>query len=459
MAETMMLPPDKGSPHRKAITLWDDLWHGRYLYDQNRTETVDAAPGYSRSFSRLVSGLFQRQAPNYTNPDTTNAPLTQNQLAALLAEIVAKGAGYGHVLVRPVSDGAGWQPSVVAPTQFHVTWAHRTPQHVVVWDYARDPRKPEDDRSGLAITETWTPGRDQPGRVVTKVYETTSGAKGTELGREIDTANPPEKLADHPFVVSAQNDQIPRDVQVFVWAWEDIGPVSLWYTNEGVINGLARLWDQEQDDAEMTRRRIAMPEDMIGKANVMADDGTTVIARPGFHKHDNLLMVGSSMSAEHGPNGGVTPIEFDDDLIQRERIEGRENALLESVGINPASIGRNVAGRSDSGVAKRADNQMTMNTITEPARAAEVTLSAAVTEAARLGTGTVTTTQWDVTVSEGLKENPVESAETARALRDADAASTRTLIATAHPTWSDTEVDAELALMEAEGAAVAPLEL
>ena len=34
---------------------------------------------------------------------------------------------------------------------------------------------------------------------------------------------------------------------------------------------------------------------------------------------------------------GSTPIEFGDDLMQRERIERRENALLEAVGINPAS--------------------------------------------------------------------------------------------------------------------------
>ena len=63
-----------------------------------------------------------------------------------------------------------------------------------------------------------------------------------------------------------------------------------------------------------------------------------------------------------------------------------------------------------------------------------------------------------VTVHEGLKENPVESAENAGALRDAEAASTRTLIATAHPTWSETEIDEELELMQADGSAISPIE-
>jgi hypothetical protein len=180
-----------------------------------------------------------------------------------------------------------------------------------------------------------------------------------------------------------------------------------------------------------------------------------VIARPGFNKHDNLLLLSSSMSAEHGPDGGVTPIEFSDDLVQRDRIERRENSLLEMVGINPASIGRNVGGRSDSGVAKRADNQMTMNTVTAPARAAEVALSAAVSEIARL---TQTGTDISVSVSEGLKENPIESAETASKLRDAEAASTQTLVKTAHPTWTPDEVMAEVELMQAENLATAPPE-
>ena len=126
------------------------------------------------------------------------------------------------------------------------------------------------------------------------------------------------------------------------------------------------------------------------------------------------------------------------------------------MGINPQSVGRNVSGRSDSAAAKRADQQMTMNTVTEPARNAERVLSAIFTECARLNPGDTRPVM--VSVHEGLKENPAESAEVANALRNAEAASTRTLVRTAHPTWSDDQVDAEVEAMRAEGMSVDPIE-
>ena len=463
MADVPVLPPDAASELRPLIAGWHDLWLGRYRYDGARTDSqVTAAPGYSRSFARLIAGLFQRQTPSIVGvPDGAEPPMAANRLADLLTETVAKGAGYGQVLIRPVFDGVMWQPSVVAPTRYAVTWAHRRVQQVIVWDYARDPRKRDDDKAGLVFVETWTPGDgDSPGMVATRVFETSAASGKTEIGRELDTQNPPDALAEHPFIVSAQNDDIARDVFVFVWAWEDVGPVSLWYTNEDVLVGLAKLWDQEQDDAEMTRKRVAMPAELLGRSKVTVEGESTVIARPGFNKHDNILLLGSSMSAEHGPNGGVTPIEFGDDLVQRERIERRENALLEAVGINPASIGRNVGGRSDSASAKRADNQMTMNTITSPARNVEQTLTATVRELVRLRSPLAAVpADLAVAVHEGLKENPAESVDVAKGLRDADAASTETLVRTAHPTWSEMQVADEVARMEAEGAAVAPIEI
>ena len=403
-----------------------------------------------------MAGLFERQSPSY-EPEVAEPPLSESELSELMHETVSKGAGYGLVLVRPVSDGVGWRASVIAPTMFHVRWVHRRPAKVTVWDYADDPRT-DDDKAGLAFVEEWVPAVEGPGQVTTRIFETTAdpATGGMKLAHELDPSSPPASLEDHPFFLSAQNDSTLRDVFPYVWAWEDFGPVPLWYTNENVIRGLARLWDQEQDDAEMTRKRVAMPDDTLGRATVRADGTQDILARPGFNKHDNILLLSSSMSAEHGPNGGVTPIEFGDDLIQRERIERRENALLEAVGINPASIGRNVGGRSDSGVAKRADNQMTMNTITAPARRVEGLLTRVTRELARLNGKTPG--DWSVSVHEGLKQNPIESAEVAVKLRDAEAASTKTRVQTAFPTWSDEEVDAEVALIES-GDPMAPLEL
>jgi hypothetical protein len=227
---------------------------------------------------------------------------------------------------------------------------------------------------------------------------------------------------------------------------------------EPVLEGLARLWDQEQDDAELTRKRVAMPENLVGRKQVLGENGV-VIARPGLSATDNIILLGSQASAQHGPSGGVTPIEFSDDLVQRDRIERRENSCLEMACINPASIGRTVGGRSDSAAAKRADNQMTMNTISGPARHAEIVLTAAVENLVTLNGWPVPAEGVTVQVTEGLKVDQTESAETARALYQAEAASTRTLVATAHPTWEDADIEAEVELMQSENMASAPLEI
>ena len=96
MADTVILPPDKGTVHRTLVARWDRLWKGTYSYDTaNRSTTAEAAPGYTRSFSRLVAGLFQRQAPTV---DTDSGPLTPPELSALLEETTAKAAGYGSVV-------------------------------------------------------------------------------------------------------------------------------------------------------------------------------------------------------------------------------------------------------------------------------------------------------------------------------------------------------------------------
>ena len=63
-----------------------------------------------------------------------------------------------------------------------------------------------------------------------------------------------------------------------------------------------------------------------------------------------------------------------------------------------------------------------------------------------------------VSVHEGLKQAPIESAEVAVKLRDAEAASTYTLVAMAHPTWTQEQIEEELARMEADGTAMSAIE-
>ena len=219
-----------------------------------------------------------------------------------------------------------------------------------------------------------------------------------------------------------------------------------------------------------------MPTDLIGET-IVAADGRTVIAAAGFNKRDNLLALPAGMSAQERDKM-VTPIVFPDSLTQRDRIERRENALLESCGISPQSVGRSVSGRSDSGAAKRADMQMTLQTVAGPARRWSTALSVLYSQLARLNesptpepggplpppTRTPPSDSFpaaesvtiSVAVNAGLRPSTSEAAESASLLEAAGAASTKTLVQTAHPDWTADQVTAEVELIRAEGRGTPP---
>ena len=113
-----------------------------------------------------------------------------------------------------------------------------------------------------------------------------------------------------------------------------------------------------------------------------------------------------------------------------------------------------VAGRSDSAAAKRADQQMTTNTVTRPARRLSSALTAVLSQEHRLN-GFAGDSVVGVTVHEGLKPVAAEAVETAARMDAADLASTRTIVETANPGRSDTWYAAEVVRMQEEGRAVA----
>ena len=61
-----------------------------------------------------------------------------------------------------------------------------------------------------------------------------------------------------------------------------------------------------------------------------------------------------------------------------------------------------------------------------------------------------------VVFPDGVRESPLQIAQTSSVLRTAEAASTRTLVALNHPDWTDTQVDQEVALIAGERGAAAP---
>ncbi len=62
----------------------------------------------------------------------------------------------------------------------------------------------------------------------------------------------------------------------------------------------------------------------------------------------------------------------------------------------------------------------------------------------------------DVDFPDGIQEPMLTLAQTATALRSAEAASTRVIVALVHPDWDEPQIDAEVAAIEAERDAAKP---
>lgn len=441
MDAKITLPPFPKSGHRQAVNRWAQM------YDRP-PETLEDAPNYSRWLSNIVAGLMQAKPPEAT------VEADWLDLSELVEDTVRIQASQGMCILRPVHDGEAWVLQTLAPERVAAVWAHRRMISARVWTILPDPTVENDATKAVAVVEDW----DNVAGTVTHSFWrgdlSTAGVFTSNL--ELNPEALPDKIAALPAVSGALADmaaeQTERRLVPVVWQWIKGQPAPIFSGNENVIAGLERLWDQEQTDAEMARNRVAIDERMLGRSTIMSDEGQ-VIASAGFGIRDNVL-------ALKAPQGGAQAvgdqlpfqaISFPDSLTQRDRIERRENALLEMVGINPQSVGRSVSGRSDSAAAKRADQQMTLQTVATPARKLSRALSQALTMVQALNNsgGDV-----EVTVYEGVRLISSESAEEARTLSAAQAASTWTLIATAHPHWSEEQIAEEYARMAEEGLAL-----
>lgn len=441
MPDELSLPPDTATAYRRSVNVWASMF--------NRTiDNQEHAPNYSRWIANIVAGLMQAKPPEATGlPDDDDTDLSE-----LVEEVARVSASMGVAYLRPVFDGAEWTTQVLGPSNVVAYWNHRRLSSALIWVIVDDPTHQKSDAKRLAIVERW--GDD--GRVTLEVWRGDYNAQtGAFTGNKmLPLGSLPTAIEELPAVqgiladIETAGDTL-RYLYPVVWQWQSGYPAPIHAGNEHVVQGLERLWDQEQVDAEMARNRIAIDTKMLTTSPIL-EPGGGIIAPAGFGLRDNVIALSSAPGGAQGIDKQLPfhVISFPDSLTQRERIERRENALLECCGINPQSVGRSVAGRSDSAAAKRADQQMTLQTVATPARKMTRGLSDALTQSNVLngGTGDVT-----VTVYEGVRPIASESYEDTRVLASTDAASTETLVRTAHPTWTDPQVADELARIAAEG--------
>jgi hypothetical protein len=227
---------------------------------------------------------------------------------------------------------------------------------------------------------------------------------------------------------------------------EEVHGVSLFDGLESVAIALHRLYSQEQQDAEISRKRIAVDEQHIGRdrrGSPIWDRGTDLFV---------LRETGGAVGAD--TSKPVHPIEFSDDLVSRDRIAGRFRDFLTACGIAPATLESDGLGAAPSGTSRRLAQAMTVQTTAMVGRywtsatrrvleqALRISESNGAEGTAGLG-GMLDRSAISVTLADGFVDDPAELARIVLDLDSAEAVSLETKIGMIHPGWTEQQIGEE----------------
>jgi hypothetical protein len=220
--------------------------------------------------------------------------------------------------------------------------------------------------------------------------------------------------------------------------------VSMFDGVEALILALHRLYSQEQHDAELARRRVAVAESLLGRDRA---------GRPLFDRSIDLLPLSEdALGAVGAESKPVHPIEFHDDNVMRERIGGRFRDFLIAVGIAPDTLDAQEAGGAISGTSRRLAQAMTIQTASAAGRywqdavARALTLGLILSERHLGARGLIADLDElpSVQLADGLVDDPVELAKILGELDTAEAISTIQKVRRLHPEWTDPQVEEEV---------------
>jgi hypothetical protein len=233
--------------------------------------------------------------------------------------------------------------------------------------------------------------------------------------------------------------------------------VSLFDGLEGLILALHRLYSQEQHDAELARKRIAMPESFVSR---------DASGRASFDRGTDLLVLGEEAEGPIGSDRNpITTIEFSDDLVMRDRIRGRLEDFLIACGISPQTVNASDAGSAPSGTSRKLAQASTLQTVAAAGRYWQDAISQTINLSMKVGAAHL---GYDLTpadlqimpsvkLADGLLEDAAEAARILLDLDTAEAISTIEKVRRVHPEWSLDQVMTEVELITGENPAIPSL--
>lgn len=327
----------------------------------------------------------------------------------------------GEVYLRPVWDSElSPHPllTVVAGRRVIPRWRHRILTEAVIWSEA-----------SVNQAEVWRLLEyHAPEGIELAVYRGTSDT----LGRRQPWGSGPAGWRDLEEYTETRIQELTLVHVPFDRDSDDPHGISMFDGTEGLALGLHRLYLQEQHDAEMVRRRIAVPSDYLQRD-----------PRGGirFDRDSDVMELTESAAGPVGSPAPIQPIEFSNDLVDRERIQGRIRDFMLACGIAPQTLGEE-AGQAESGTARKLAQALTIQTValaggywvTALRRAIPLTLRLG---AIHLGNGVADAEAPTVTLQDGFVEDPVETARIVATLEAADSMSVEARVEALHPDWTE----------------------
>lgn len=416
-------------------------WSGDLLRYAGRQEDLIPFPSAKIAARTLAAFLFgETPVIGHDDPEVAGAleaMATSQALPSRLLEGAITQAVQGEVYLRPGWDADVSPWAIITPIpgrQVIPTFRFGTlvdAAIVTTWE-------PDERRGGSRHYHRLIEQHDR-GRIRYSLHRGTPDRLGPSIALEDwrPTRNLPPVQATGIDELLVVHSPLGRDA-------ESPHGVSIFDGLEALALAMHRLYSQEQHDAELARKRVAVAESLLHR------DAT---GRPSWDRSIDLLPLTEDALGAVGAEGKpVHPIEFSDDTVQRDRIGGRFRDFLIAAGISPDTLdAQEAGGAAISGTSRRLAQAMTIQTASAAGRYWQDALSRALTLGlfvSRIHLDADVPAILDalpsVELADGLVDDPVELARIISDLDTAEAVSTLQKVKMLHPEWSPDQIGEEV---------------
>lgn len=468
-ARDLARPADRPSQHRGglvgAVARW---WWGRPARDEAAQRGQLHIP-LAADICQASADLLFAEPPTLTAPDLDDKvqqrldDLVGDGLFATAAEGAEIGAALGGTYLRTT-----WDPAVAdAPFWTSVDadavipdwrwgrlvaatiWRRVRTDGQTVWRHL-ERHETTSDGTGIVLHALYQGAPDNLGRVVPLTEADATGALADVVDEQsmVSTASPGLALT-----------YIPNQRPQRRWRTHPVGaPLGRSDLDgvESLMDSLDETWSSWMRDIRLAKARLIVPEYML-----------TSHAPGQGASFDTDAEVWSPLPGAAPTEGGqqITPVQF---AIRVADHQGTCDQLIDQIlrtaGYSASTFGRDSAeGAAMTATEVNARSQRTDLTRDRKVRHWRPGLAQAVAkllavDAALFGGPATGITPADIAVDFGdsVQDSPLELAQTAQAMRAAQAASTKTLVQVLHPDWDDDAINSEVQMIHSESSVPDP---